>query len=97
MDADAVAWLQLQTGDEVQFVGVTSHDDFDEVVQIAAKVRIDSFPQILDRSGEVLAHFGVSSHPALVLIAADGSVERSYGSVDPMAMLERVEQLAVDL
>ena len=94
MNADAVAWLHLQHGDEVPFLGISTHPDGAEVAATAEKVRLDGFPQIHDPDGRLVTRYSVISHPTLVLIDENGETELVAGAIrDPMSLLDRVSRL----
>ncbi|MDJ0770274.1 MAG: hypothetical protein QNJ12_15860 [Ilumatobacter sp.] len=91
MQADAVAWVHRQYGQDVQFVGVTAYDDLDEVGEVAARTGLDSFPQLV--GDDAFVHFEVGSHPMTLFIDADGSASRVPGSIDPQRLMDRVAGL----
>ncbi len=66
----------------MQFVGVAwtgSDDDFQRFID---KYSL-SFPNISDDPGEVFAHFGVISQPALVIVDSTGATQEISGAVEP--------------
>ena len=92
MQADAVAWVHRQYGDQIQFVGLSNYPDVDEVRNVIARTQMN-FPHIVDKSAEPFLHFGVTSHPTTIYIGADGSEKRVPGSQQPDKILAAVEEL----
>jgi len=92
MQADAVAWVHRQYGDQVQFVGITNYPDVDEVNNVIARTQMN-FPHVFDDGPGAFAYFGVTSHPTTIYIAPDGTQKRVPGTQSPEAILEAVEGL----
>ena len=84
-EAPSVEEASQQWAGKVDFIGVAwagSDDDFQDFIDEHDL----TFPQISDDPGAVFDRFGVPAQPALVLSAADGTVERLLGAVDDTAL-----------
>lgn len=84
-EAPSVEAASIRWAGQVQFVGV-AWTGTDEAFQGFIDEHALTFPQISDDAAEVFDRFEVPAQPALVLVAADGTVERLLGAVDDTAL-----------
>jgi len=73
---------------------VTSPTDDDDRkrMQFITQMKVQ-VPHVLDGADKIWAEYGVTSQPAMVFVAADGTWERELGRKDPVELLDRVNEL----
>ena len=73
-EAPGIAAGLAELPDGVQAIGIPGRSDTASMQQFVGTYGLESMPQIVDDSGALWANFGVAYQPALVTIAADGTV-----------------------
>lgn len=81
-EAASVEAAHKRWADKVEFIGVAWTGDDASFQGFIDKYSL-TFPQISDDPGNVFAHFGVTSQPALVIIDAEGNGQVHLGAIDP--------------
>ena len=80
-------------GDRVDIIGVAGRDDLSAVNGFIDGRGVEGFEHIYDESGDIWADFGVSSQPAFLFIAADGTSELIFGGQGEASISERLDAL----
>ncbi len=78
----------------VQFVGMGSRDRASALEGFVDKYDLGGFPHAADEDGGLRSSLGVFGQPTWVFIAADGSVERSFGELGEAGLVAALERMA---
>ncbi|MGI9596033.1 MAG: hypothetical protein ACR2QK_07720 [Acidimicrobiales bacterium] len=94
-EGPAVAAVEAQYGDQVQFVGIGGQAQREsEFTRFIEGTGTGDFPQLEDISGELWQRFGTGGRSTFMFVNDDGSFElTSYGVVDEAELVEQVERL----
>lgn len=93
-EADEVASLETQFGDEVTFLGVGGRSEDPAAMQdFVADTNTAGFTHLSDTSGEVWRTFGVVSQPSYAFLTSGGQVEIVVGSLSESDLEKQIEAL----
>lgn len=73
-------------------MGITAETDRELVDETIAKWYFE-FPTIVEEGAALWEHYGISSHPTTIYIAADGTEERVTGGQGPATVKATIESL----
>ncbi len=94
-EAEGVARVAADLGDQAPFVGIGSQAEVDELAGFVDRFTLTEFPQVADPDGTIWLRFADDVIRSSFLFIDDtGEMTRTgYGEMDEAQLRERVEQL----
>ncbi|XRQ04116.1 redoxin domain-containing protein [Actinomadura welshii] len=93
-EGPGVAKAAGKYGDKVSFVGIGGLDNGkSRLAEFVSRTGTDGLTHLDDRTGELYAHFKVTSQSSFVFMAPDGTTDKASGPLDEDELTRHVDEL----